>query len=380
VGGCRGCDLRSACKTRLAPVSLDGLLPDDHRVRLVWSFVERLDLTALLATIKAVDGRPGHPPGGPRILMALASWRGSAAPARLRGSRRRQPQASRGASARCWRGRVPYCPARASFIGNIAHVGADVVDRHIGDGGALGVGDELDVIGRPETTVGHLHDPRLRIGRGGARLLGRWFPGFALRIRSRVLRRFLAARSASLRAGSCCLACSSSVTASAAPTRRSRSSAARRRAALACGWRRRDRYQVACADRANRSLGNPPPTRSGAACSGKKSNSPSSSPDARSGRKTALMPSADFRSAIRTASRRSQSLPRQQPGVAVSSRSPRPAGFMRPDRHALSRKMRLSRRRRSDGAQPKIALPVARARKAISNRLFYCRRLCWRSE
>jgi hypothetical protein len=189
VGGCRGCDLRSACKTRLAPVSLDGLLPDDHRVRLVWSFVERLDLTALLATIKAVDGRPGHPPGGPRILMALASWRGSAAPARLRGSRRRQPQASRGASARCWRGRVPYCPARASFIGNIAHVGADVVDRHIGDGGALGVGDELDVIGRPETTVGHLHDPRLRIGRGGARLLGRWFPGFALRIRSRVLRR-----------------------------------------------------------------------------------------------------------------------------------------------------------------------------------------------
>jgi hypothetical protein len=64
---------------------------------------------------------------------------------------------------------------------------------------------------------------------------------------------------ATLRAASCCLACSSSVTASAAPTRRSRSSVARRRAALACGWRRRDRYQVACADRANRSLGNPHP-------------------------------------------------------------------------------------------------------------------------
>src|ERR1700686_2880923 len=31
---------------------------------------------------------------------------------------------------------------------------------------------------------------------------------------------------------------------------------------------------------ANRSRGKPPPTRSGAACSGKKSNSPSSSPDA----------------------------------------------------------------------------------------------------
>jgi hypothetical protein len=38
---------------------------------------------------------------------------------------------------------------------HLAHVG--VVDRHTGDGGALGVGGELDVVGRPETTVGHLH-------------------------------------------------------------------------------------------------------------------------------------------------------------------------------------------------------------------------------
>jgi hypothetical protein len=49
-------------QTRWRPVSLDGLLPDDHRVRLVWSFVEGFDLTALLATIKEMDGRPGHPP------------------------------------------------------------------------------------------------------------------------------------------------------------------------------------------------------------------------------------------------------------------------------------------------------------------------------
>ncbi|MFL5254610.1 MAG: transposase [Rhodopila sp.] len=53
------------------PVSLDGLLADDHRVRLVWRFVAGLDLTALHATIKAVDGRPGHPPADPRILLAL---------------------------------------------------------------------------------------------------------------------------------------------------------------------------------------------------------------------------------------------------------------------------------------------------------------------
>jgi transposase len=52
-------------------VSLDGLLADDHRVRLVWRFVEGLDLTALHATIRSVDGRPGHPPADPRILLAL---------------------------------------------------------------------------------------------------------------------------------------------------------------------------------------------------------------------------------------------------------------------------------------------------------------------
>ena len=70
----------------------------------------------------------------------------------------------------------------ASFIGNILPM-SEFVDRHTGDGGALGVGGELDVVGRPETTVGHLHDPRLHVGRGGARLLLAAFwtlvPGFA---------------------------------------------------------------------------------------------------------------------------------------------------------------------------------------------------------
>ena len=40
-------------------------------MRLVWRFVEGLDLTALHATIKAVDGRPGHPSVDPRILLGL---------------------------------------------------------------------------------------------------------------------------------------------------------------------------------------------------------------------------------------------------------------------------------------------------------------------
>ena len=58
-------------QTRWRAVSLDELLPDDHRVRLVWSFVEGLDLGAACDGIKAVDGRPGHPPADPRILLAL---------------------------------------------------------------------------------------------------------------------------------------------------------------------------------------------------------------------------------------------------------------------------------------------------------------------
>jgi transposase len=65
--------LRFAERDQIAwhPVSLDGLLAHDHRVRLVWDFVEGLDLTALHAPIKAVDGRPGHPPADPRILLAV---------------------------------------------------------------------------------------------------------------------------------------------------------------------------------------------------------------------------------------------------------------------------------------------------------------------
>src|SRR4051812_17372120 len=58
-------------QVELRAVTLDDLVPDDHRVRLVWRFVEELDLTALHATIKAIEGQPGHPPPDPRILVAL---------------------------------------------------------------------------------------------------------------------------------------------------------------------------------------------------------------------------------------------------------------------------------------------------------------------
>jgi transposase len=55
----------------LRPISLEELLPADHRARFVWSFAERLDLSALYGAIKAVEGHPGHPPADPRILLAL---------------------------------------------------------------------------------------------------------------------------------------------------------------------------------------------------------------------------------------------------------------------------------------------------------------------
>lgn len=50
---------------------LDALIPDDHPARLVWAYVEALDLAPLYDRIRAVEGRPGRPPIDPRILMAL---------------------------------------------------------------------------------------------------------------------------------------------------------------------------------------------------------------------------------------------------------------------------------------------------------------------
>ncbi len=58
-------------QVELRAVSLDELVAADHRVRLVWRFVEGLELSALYAEIKAVEGHPGHPPADPRLLVAL---------------------------------------------------------------------------------------------------------------------------------------------------------------------------------------------------------------------------------------------------------------------------------------------------------------------
>lgn len=52
-------------------LALDQLLPDDHQARLVWAYVEGLDLTPLYLAIQARQGVAGRDANDPRILMAL---------------------------------------------------------------------------------------------------------------------------------------------------------------------------------------------------------------------------------------------------------------------------------------------------------------------
>ena len=58
-------------QSEMRTASLDQLLPPDHDVRVVWAYVDELDLTALLQRIKAVPGQPGRDATDPRILLAL---------------------------------------------------------------------------------------------------------------------------------------------------------------------------------------------------------------------------------------------------------------------------------------------------------------------
>ncbi len=53
------------------PRSLDSLLPLDHLARAIWQTLERLDLAAFYASIKAILGKAGHPTTDPKVLLAL---------------------------------------------------------------------------------------------------------------------------------------------------------------------------------------------------------------------------------------------------------------------------------------------------------------------
>lgn len=58
-------------QTRWDFIDLDGLLPSDHRARVVWGFVETLDLSPLYEAIKSREGESGRPAADPGVLLAL---------------------------------------------------------------------------------------------------------------------------------------------------------------------------------------------------------------------------------------------------------------------------------------------------------------------
>ena len=50
---------------------LDSLIEFDHQVRVVWDFVQGVDVSNLYQFIRAFEGSAGRPPIDPRILLAL---------------------------------------------------------------------------------------------------------------------------------------------------------------------------------------------------------------------------------------------------------------------------------------------------------------------
>jgi len=50
---------------------LESVIPEDHPARAIWAVLERLDLSAFYASIKAVLGHPGRPTTDPQVLLAL---------------------------------------------------------------------------------------------------------------------------------------------------------------------------------------------------------------------------------------------------------------------------------------------------------------------
>jgi transposase len=55
----------------LRAVDIESLIGDDHPARVIWAYVEGLDLSELEDRIKARGARPGHPATSPRLLLAL---------------------------------------------------------------------------------------------------------------------------------------------------------------------------------------------------------------------------------------------------------------------------------------------------------------------
>ncbi len=58
-------------QVELRAMDIESLIGEDHRARLIWAYVEGVDLSELENRIKARGERPGHPAISPRLLLAL---------------------------------------------------------------------------------------------------------------------------------------------------------------------------------------------------------------------------------------------------------------------------------------------------------------------
>lgn len=58
-------------QVELRAVDIDSLIGQDHPVRVIWAYVEALDLSELEDRVKARENRPGHPAPSPRLMLAL---------------------------------------------------------------------------------------------------------------------------------------------------------------------------------------------------------------------------------------------------------------------------------------------------------------------
>jgi transposase len=56
---------------RMQMASLDAMLAEDHQARVVWEYVQGLDLSCLYESIRAVEGHSGRDAIDPRVVMAL---------------------------------------------------------------------------------------------------------------------------------------------------------------------------------------------------------------------------------------------------------------------------------------------------------------------
>ncbi len=55
----------------IRPQRIDDLIDEEHRARIVWDFVEGLDLSDLYAKVKSVEDHPGRPAIDAKILFAV---------------------------------------------------------------------------------------------------------------------------------------------------------------------------------------------------------------------------------------------------------------------------------------------------------------------